>query len=65
MDSKGVGCGVQGVGTRATYTWDWNKDAVYKSALLLSETLRERVTLEYSLTLTREYPLPLSLTPVA
>jgi len=30
----------------------FNKDAVYKSALLLSETLRERVTLEYSLPLT-------------
>jgi len=30
----------------------FSKDVVFKSALLLSETLRERVTLEYSLTLT-------------
>jgi len=36
-------------------TWDSNKDERVSRALLLSETLRERVTLEYSLTLRYRY----------
>jgi len=44
-------------------TWDSNKDEKVSRALLLSETLRERVTLEYDARVPATASL--SLTPVA